>query len=135
MVPVYVSDRKNAADGTADTVIDDTILVTITRHERDEAPVLAAGGESITRPENTSTSTVLHTFMASDEDAGTTFQWSYSGVDAAPFRITSNYDVTELTFRNTLDYEMPTDANMDNVYEIEVRVSDGSLSVTASRHH
>ena len=128
VVPVYVSDSKDAAGGT-DTVIDDAILVTITVTNVNEAPVLAAGGESITRPENTSTSTVLHTFMASDEDAGTTFQWSYSGVDAAPFRITSNYDVTELTFRNTLDYEMPTDeGNMDNIYEIEVRVSDGSES-------
>ena len=28
--------------------------------------------------------------------------------------------------QDTLDYEMPTDANMDNVYEIEVRASDGS---------
>ena len=128
VVPVYVSDKKDA-DGGTDDVIDDTILVTINVTNVNEAPVLAAGGNSITRPENTSTSTVLHTFMASDEDAGTTFQWSYSGVDAtdaAPFRITSNYDVTELTFRNTLDYEMPTDGNMDNVYEIEVRVSDGS---------
>ena len=96
-----------------------------------EAPVLAAGGESITRPENTSAGTVLHTFVASDVDGtGPTSIGRIPGMDAGPFQITSNNEEASLTLRNTLDYEMPTDANMDNIYQIQVRVTDGSVTVT-----
>ena len=126
MVPVYVSDRLNAAGDTADTEIDDTILVTVMVTDVNEAPVIAPGGRAITRPENTAASTILHTFVASDEDGTTNFHWSYTGTDAGPFNITSNAGDGVLTLRHTLDYEMPTDGNMDNVYEIEVRASDGS---------
>ena len=130
-VVVSVSDGMAAAGGMeSDPAVDDAIVVTINVTNVNEAPVLAAGGESITRPENTSAGTVLHTFMASDEDGTTNFQWSYSGVDAGPFSIISNFASATLSFSDTLDYEMPTDSNGDNVYEIEVRASDGSLSAT-----
>ena len=34
----------------------------------------------------------------------------------------------ELTFKKKPDYEKPTDADMDNVYEVTVQASDGKLT-------
>ncbi len=128
LVPVYVSDSKDAA-GNTDTAIDDTILVTITVTNVNEAPTIAAGGSTITRQENTSTSTILYTFVASDVDGSITFTWTLEETDAGDFTITRNSSGEgELKFRNTPDYEMPADDGADNSYEIAVKVSDGSLS-------
>ena len=128
-VVVSVRDSKNAAGDTeTDTVVDDAIAVTINVTNVNEAPVIAPGGRAITRPENTSASTILHTFVASDEDGTVNFHWSYVGTDAGPFNITSNAGEGVLTLRHTLDYEMPTDMDGDNTYMFQVRASDGSLS-------
>ena len=34
----------------------------------------------------------------------------------------------DLTFKKKPDYEKPTDADMDNVYEVTVQASDGKLT-------
>ena len=36
----------------------------------------------------------------------------------------------KLTFRSSPNYEAPNDANTDNVYEVTIRASDGSLMST-----
>ena len=53
--------------------------------------------------------------------------WSVAGTDAARFSIST---LGELTFKSPPDYEAPNDANADNVYEVTVRASDGSLTST-----
>ena len=73
-------------------------------------------------------STAVTTVTASDADLpGDTLTYSISGgADAAKFTINSS--TGELTFASAPDFETPTDANSDNVYEVTVQVSDGSLT-------
>lgn len=89
-------------------------------------------------PEITSPSTILasenfltvFTLTASDPDAGAPNPtWSITGgVDANAFTIDQN--TGELRFVSNPDFEAPLDLNADNVYEVEVAASDGSLSGT-----
>ena len=66
-------------------------------------------------------------YSASDPGGGA-IMWSLSGADQGVFGISSGV----LTFDNPPDYENPVDSNTDNVYQVTVRASDGSL--TASRN-
>ena len=50
------------------------------------------------------------------------------GVDAATFTINASTGV--LSFVTDPDYELPTDSDKNNVYEVKVTASDGSLSDT-----
>lgn len=62
-----------------------------------------------------------------DPDAGDTTIFSLSGDDADAFEI--NESTGEVTLAGTLDFENPTDANGDNVYEYTVVGTDeGGLS-------
>ena len=54
-----------------------------------------------------------------------------SGNDTAKFSITS---AGVLTFNRAPDYEIPSDANENNVYIVTIIVSDGTYS-TALIHH
>ena len=66
-------------------------------------------------------------YSASDPGGGA-ITWSLSGTDQGVFDISSGV----LTFDDPPDYENPVDSNTDNVYQVTVRASDGSL--TASRN-
>ena len=48
--------------------------------------------------------------------------WSVSGADAGKFDIGTT---GALTFKAKPDFEAPTDANKNNVYEVTVRAADG----------
>ena len=68
-----------------------------------------------------------------DPDTGSTDAWSVSGADRGKFEIGATDGL--LAFTAAPDYEMPGDANGDNVYEIMVVVTDnegatGMMSVT-----
>ena len=52
---------------------------------------------------------------------GITAAWSVAGADGGKFDISPS---GELTFKVKPDHEMPTDTNMDNVYEVTVRIAD-----------
>jgi Ca2+-binding RTX toxin-like protein len=56
--------------------------------------------------------------------------YSLSGIDAALFKI--NASTGAVTFKASPDFEMPKDADANNIYDITVQASDGSL--TASRN-
>ena len=81
---------------------------------------------SLSFPEGTTTSTVLHTYTAADTDTLTTFTWTLEGVDAGDFMI----DAGELKFANVPNFEMPADtpstpqSEGDNVYNVTVKVAD-----------
>ena len=65
-------------------------------------------------------------YLATDpEEDGIT--WDIAGTDAARFEISES---GELSFKSSPDYEKPRDANKDNVYEVTVSASDGSLEST-----
>ena len=59
--------------------------------------------------------------------AGPTLTYSISGgADAAQFAI--NASTGALSFLAAPDYETPTDAGANNVYDVTVQVTDGTLT-------
>ena len=90
------------------------------------APQVTVSVASATFEEN-STATVAQS-TATDAD-GDTVTFSLSGPDAAAFAIAANGDVT---FANAPDFEMPADADGDNVYEASVTGSDGNGGTDAA---
>ena len=116
------------SDGTltASQVIAITIVAI-----NDNAPVITSDGgganTSISVAENTSAVT---TVTGGDADLPTqTLSYSIvGGADQARFNIDAGTGV--LSFASAPDYESPSDAGADNVYEVTVQVSDGSLVST-----
>ncbi len=64
---------------------------------------------------------------ATDDDMDTPTFSITGGADAAKFDITSG---TQLVFLTAPDYEIPADADTDNVYEVQVTADDGFGGVT-----
>ena len=74
--------------------------------------------------------TLVADINATDPD-GQTLVFSISeGIDRAKFLIDSSTGF--LTFTSAPDFETPTDFNTDNVYEVQLGVSDGTVSVFQS---
>ena len=90
-----------------------------------EAPSLTSAGVASAAENQTAVQTVTGT----DPDAGTTLSYRISGgVDSAKFVINSSTGV--LTFASAPDFENPTDVGTNNVYDVIVEVSDGTLTAT-----
>ena len=71
--------------------------------------------------------TAAYQAAASDPDGNPLTFTIDGGADAALFSITA---AGALAFKAAPDYDLPGDANGDNVYAVQLRVSDGSTSVT-----
>ena len=88
-------------------------------------PVIASDGGGATAAvivaENTTTVT---TVTATDADLDTLTYSISGGADAALFSIDGSTGV--LSFKGTPDFETPTDAGANNVYEVTVQVDDGN---------
>ena len=118
-VTVNVRDSKDAA-GSADTVVDATIAVTINLTNVNEAPEVTTTATTASVAEN---STAVLTLAASDVDASDPPTWSVDTADDGSF-----FQITQggvLKFKNAPDFENKQDANTDNVYEVTVKVTDG----------
>ena len=125
--PAGVPQADDAAD--ADTNSDE-IAVTITVTDVGEPPAVSgdaavmfqeSAGETVT-PLSLST----YTGTDPDDDAAATPTWSVAGDDGSKFNISDPSELTgELTFKAQPDFEAPTDANKNNVYEVTVRAADG----------
>jgi len=107
---------------------------TLTVKPVNDAPVITsgAGGDeaSYTVLENSRAGTKV---TATDPDAGAYQRYTIvGGADAAKFQIA--YKTGELIFKAAPDFETPTDANRDGVYDVVVKVSDGKLSDTQTLH-
>ena len=89
------------------------------------APEITSGYTATFAENGTGT---VYTVVASDPDAGSTLTYSISGVDADKFSIDSSKG--EVTFNNPPNFEAPTDADGNNVYEITVSASDGIVSAS-----
>ena len=103
----------------------DTVVMTITSDEVDEAPVFTDGKTSHSYKENTTanTATDLYTFMAYDpEEENVTY--SVSGDDASKLSIVSSNGVLTFNTQNLPDFEARGSADGDNVYEVTVKASD-----------
>jgi VCBS repeat-containing protein len=126
-------DYENPTDAGGDNVYDVTVQasdgtltdsqsIAVTVTNVNEAPTITSGATASV-PENTTT---VMTVTAADPDAGTTLTYSIvGGADASKFTINSGTGA--LSFAGAPNYEAPTDANADNVYDVTVQASDGSL--------
>ena len=128
----------------------DTITVTITVMDRNEAPStpMEASGEAPTPDANnapefpaaTDTREVAENtaagenigapVTATDDDAGDTLTYTLGGTDMASFAI--DPATGQLMTKAALDYEMPADADTDNAYEVTVTASDGNAAADAT---
>ncbi|MBL8451961.1 MAG: cadherin domain-containing protein, partial [Zoogloea sp.] len=128
---------ENTADGFSFTVDDGagsvsaaSFAITITG-VNDNAPVITSnGGGSSASISMTENSTAVTTVTATDSDIPpSTLSYSITGgADAALFAINPTTGV--LQFISAADYETPLDADANNVYQVVVQVSDGSLTDT-----
>ena len=126
-VVVLVSDAK-APDGAADVVRqDDATAVTINVTDVNEAPRITSGTRAGSRAENIAITAELAIYNASEPDSGDTLTWTLGGDDAGNFTLTEKNSNTNyvLKFAAVPDFENPADEGTDNVYNVEIQVSDG----------
>jgi hypothetical protein len=87
-----------------------------------QAPTIAAQASASVPEDVTGT---IYTATATDPDNDPLSYTISGGPDAALLQITTT---GALSFRNPVDFEAPTDANFDNIYTVEIAVSDGKAS-------
>ncbi len=105
---------RDAAGATSRT----TLTITITGSN--DAPVITSGSTHVVVEETPVTIAVT----ASDAESDTLSFSITGGADAAWFTIEAATGLLSLKF--VPDYELPKDANLDNIYEVVVTVSDGN---------
>src|SRR5207244_1670587 len=111
---------------TADTVFTISVLPV-----NDNSPIITSNGGGATASVNVAeNSTAVTTVIATDADLpAQTLTFSIvGGADAAFFSLNPNTGV--LTFNTAPDAETPADAAGNNVYEVVVQASDGTLTDT-----
>ncbi|MDE0397656.1 MAG: cadherin domain-containing protein [Candidatus Poribacteria bacterium] len=114
-------DTYEVVVSVSDGTLTDSITVTITVTDVNEAPVFAEDTATRSIAENTATGTDIGAvFAATDVDADTTLSWTLGGTDAAAFRIVTTSG--QLQTDAALDYETRS------TYEVVVSVSDGTLT-------
>ena len=106
----------NASDGTDMATHEVTVTVT----DVDEVPTIA-GDATIDYAENGTGDVATYTAM---DPEGTAISWSLAGDDAVAFDITDG----ALTFMASPDYEMPADADTDNMYSVTIQVTDQTMN-------
>ena len=80
---------------------------------------------TVSTPENISTLTPAYTVGASDPEKDHLTYSIAGGADASLFKMDAN---GVITFTTSPNFEAPADTGANNVYDITVRASDGSLS-------
>ena len=91
----------------------------------DEAPSFASATQNLSLNENTSGS--IYTAQATDPE-GATLTYSASGTDAGLFDLDSASG--ELTFKQSPNFEQPTDQDSNNVYNLDIAATDGANSAS-----
>ena len=99
------------------------VTVNVTNSTGAEEPTITTTSSPALTYQENGTGTV-YTFRATDPQRGA-ISWSVTGADADDFDITSDSSGRGvLTFSSPPDFEKPTDADQDNVYEITVVATD-----------
>ena len=114
-VTVEVHDNRDD-DGTSDTAVDDSVLVTITVTDVNEPPVLT-GARTVEFAENGVGD--VGTYTAADPEGVTVF-WSLAGNDADDMGITGG----------VLTFNSPPDHEGQDTYNVIVQASDGNSTST-----
>ncbi|MCC0052187.1 MAG: cadherin domain-containing protein, partial [Rhodobiaceae bacterium] len=89
------------------------------------APSITSDGGGDTAAVNVAENSTAVTTVAATDPEGSAVTYAVSGTDAALFTIDAGTGA--LSFTAAPDFENPGDANTDNVYEVTVEASDGSL--------
>ena len=115
----------SASDGS----LTDTQTLSVTVANVNEAPVITSngGGATAAVAVGENDTAVDDRRSPSDPDSGVTYAIA-GGADAALFAIDASTGA--LSFVAAPDFEAPRDADGDNVYEVIVSASDGSLTDT-----
>ena len=92
------------------------------------SPPVVTSPSSATVTENATG--IAYQAAATDPDAGTTLSYALSGTDAARFTI--NAATGAVSFVTAPNFEAPADAGANNVYDLVVTASDGTLSASRS---
>ncbi len=99
-------------------------IITFTITNIDEPPVFS-GSSSIT----VESGTTFVTNLAAIDPENASLTWSIvGGADQGKFALVG----TVLSFQSPPDYDSPTDADSNNVYVVQVRVTDGTTPVTTT---
>lgn len=115
-IGIAVSD--GVADGDANLVIE---VVAV-----NDAPTITSnGGGTTTNLSIAENATTTTTVTATDPESSPLSYSISGGVDSAQFVIDASSGI--LSFISSPDFEGPNDSNADNVYEVTVQVSDGTL--------
>lgn len=121
---MFITDGGSTGSGGQQTDIDTT---TITFAPVADAPVITSNGGGDTAAISVAEdSTAVTTVVATDADGDTLGYSITGGADAALFAI--NEDTGALTFITAPNFEAPADAGGNNVYDVIVTASDGTLS-------
>ena len=112
----------SVSDGSLSSELDLALVVTI--NDVNEFPVFTSL-TAIDIDENDGG--IIYIASANDVDAGDTLTYAIiGGADQSAFSLTSDGD---LSFNNAPNYESPTDSGNDNIYEVQLKVTDdGGLS-------
>ena len=112
----------SASDGIDSASMDLAIIITDDTDENNnnQIPFFPNSSDSVTTIENIES--VIYTASATDSD-GDTLTYSISGGDDGDeFTIRSRNG--DISFVAPPDYENPSDSNRDNIYEVQISVSD-----------
>ncbi|MEZ4684353.1 MAG: cadherin domain-containing protein, partial [Caldilineaceae bacterium] len=116
--------QVTVSDGNGGTDVQD-IAVTVTDVAENVAPVISSNGGGATASVNAAENqTAVTTVTATDGDGDTLSYSITGGADSAKFAVNSSTGV--LTFISAPDFENPTDTGANNVYDVQVTVSDGN---------
>ncbi|MCC6926444.1 cadherin domain-containing protein [Novosphingobium sp.] len=134
---VFAPDREMPVDANHDNVYEVTVraydgdlfdlqTLLVTAGNVNETPYITSGGGSPNAVLSVAENVATVTTITSTDPEGTPRIYSISGgVDAALFTIDPNTGV--LSFITAPNREAPSDSNHDNVYQVTVQASDGSL--------
>ncbi|HPU16644.1 MAG TPA: cadherin domain-containing protein, partial [Polymorphobacter sp.] len=129
--PDFDAPADNGADNVYDVIVrasdgalSATQALAVSVTNVNETPSITGGpNTAISIAENTS---VVATIAANDPDASTALTYSINGgADAAKFSIDAATGA--LAFVTAPDFETPTDSGANNIYDVTVRASDGTL--------
>jgi T5SS/PEP-CTERM-associated repeat protein len=113
-----VTDNQGASDATPATA-------TITVDPVNDDPVITSdGGGDTANVDVAENSTTVTTVTATDVDGPTKIFSIVGGADSQLFQIDSLTGA--LSFVSAPDFENPASSNEDNIYEVQVQVSDGA---------
>ena len=137
MTKAALDNSEEDANGTNKTVTvkatdpagdSETVIVDITVTDVNEPPSITGAAEKSFEEVKGDIFSALDTYMATDPELVSLDPdpWSVAGADGSKFDISMD---GALTFKAKPDYEMPTDTNTDNVYEVTVRAADADGNI------